>query len=60
MGNGISLTLRVSGGVRLDLAEIRDKPVLLLSGQGLVGKHDDVVVAKGPENPGLELRRQRL
>ena len=46
--------------VRLDLAEICSKVILLLSGQPLAGEGDDVMVMKRRHNLRPRLWRQRL
>ena len=59
MGNSVSLARRGLVAVKFDLAKARRKRKLLLSGQGLIAKDDDVVVVKRGEDPILERGRKR-
>lgn len=59
MGNTVSLACRGLVAVKFDLAKARRKRKLLLSGQGLMAKDDDVVVVKRGEDPILERGRRR-
>ena len=59
MGNAVSLACRGLVAMKFDLAKAGRKRKLLLSGQGLIAKDDDVVVVKRGEDPILERGRQQ-
>src|SRR5215469_15761755 len=56
--NRIPFCLRIAAAMRLDFSEIGRERILLFSVEHLIGKDNDVVIAKGFSDPLAGIRRQ--